>query len=148
MVEGNKVGWYEVKAMRDDYKRLIELAAYAVGKRNWEWAGSTFLSDGVPWNPFDDDADSFRLANALCIQTEHHKFRDQCAAGVEYCAKTISYDTWFDSDSKITYDRNSAMRYCILHVAASIGAREYKEAIGAEYGSIEATLILDGYRGD
>ena len=51
-------------------RELLELAAKAAGKTNWQ-SQTRWDSEGVPyWNPLTDDGDALRLAVKLGIRVE------------------------------------------------------------------------------
>lgn len=105
-----------------DDKSLLLLAAKAAGLKNFQYAESVIgkwnIYHGDPddprdcWNPLHDDADAFRLATHLRIETEFY-------GNIVYAGprKTAKYSVAVCSDLEIL----DAMRVAIVHAAADIG---------------------------
>lgn len=108
--------------MTDDIKSLLIDAAKAAGIKGM-FVGDDFYetrSDylSYPWNPLTDDGDSARLRTALEIGVN---WRDGIAGHV-----TVTYESglyWVCHYADHSGDKNAALRWATLRLAAEIGRR-------------------------
>lgn len=110
-----------------EQRRLLELAAKAIGGRITQWNGGTIFhpktGHAFDWCPIDDDGDALRLAVKLGMD-------------VDVCLETNS--TWalaaYDGSPGITEhhresDPYAATRLAIVRAAAAIGEKMEGEKI-------------------
>ncbi len=101
-----------------EQRRLLELAAKAIGWTIFDWYGDRHTAhDGeklVPFNPYSDDGDSRRLQVAL--ELELRVFNGEAHAGKQD-------QFWITEDWFPDGDPNAASRLAVLRAAAAIGEK-------------------------
>lgn len=118
-------------------KELLEAAARAAGKKNWQCSSyyglSRFDSDGVPyWNPLTDDGDALRLAVKLRFCTNDFAPVDtpDVVQAPPDGAQFGMVEIWRQDDDDPIYvewykagaDRYAATRRAIVRAAAALGS--------------------------
>lgn len=104
-------------------RELIELAAKAAGIEIYTWQDDmAWVSYGpsiaAPWSPLESDADAFRLAVKLRLETNISEAGDVCSASSK---RVLSFADG-DMDSG---DECVLMRLAITRAAAEIGKARY-----------------------
>ena len=99
-------------------KELLELAAKAAGRTNWQsktrYVDARCDSEGVPyWNPLTDDGDALRLAIKLQLGLRVPQSTSQVYVQVGETPNAIL--------EKINGDPYTATRRAIVRAAAEIG---------------------------
>ena len=98
-------------------KELLELAAKAAGRTNWQsktrYVGARCDSEGVPyWNPLTDDGDALRLAVKLGMKLNLPEVTSVYASA--QIGKTENLE-------RVNGDAYAAIRQAIVRAAAEIG---------------------------
>lgn len=111
----------------EELRELMEFAAKAIGKKVIRWAddgkGLMLYGEQNPWNPADDDGDSFRLAMEALIDIDHNsrcaiqKFCRAYTTGYHLGTPNFLEEELFDRE----HERPAAARLAVLRVAAAIG---------------------------
>lgn len=99
-------------------RELLELAAKAAGKTNWQ-SGNQNHSEGIPyWNPLTDDADALRLACDLGLRV-YPIARTSSGAACSAVGSVTSERLSEVADAAL--DTRAATRRAIVRAAAEIG---------------------------
>lgn len=117
-------------------RRLLELAAKAIGGRITQWDGGTIFhpktGHAFDWCPIDDDGDALRLAVSLRLTVNLTECR--CCAGIYACqldgdgdCPDISVRHSSEFDDAETTDPCAAVRLAIVRAAATIGEKMEEE---------------------
>lgn len=115
-----------------ELRRLLELAARAVGYTIFDWYGERFTAhDGeklIGWNPLTDDGDALRLAVTLRLTVNLTECR--CCVGIYACQldgegdyPDISVRHSPEFDDAETTDPCAATRLAIVRAAAAVGEK-------------------------
>jgi hypothetical protein len=115
-----------------EQRRLLEMAAKAIGGRITQWDGETLFHPeagyAFDWSPIDDDGDALRLAVSLRLTVNLTECR--CCAGIYACQldgdgdyPDISVRHSSEFDDAETADPYEAVRLAIVRAAAAIGEK-------------------------
>ena len=109
-----------------DDRELLERAARAAGRSDWDHAPNIIGDEGGPtfWNPLEDDGDALRLAVKLGISIVHRRtYADDTPVAVAAARWSDDYD---QTETMYGEDAGAATRRAIVSAAASLAEGEAK----------------------